>query len=240
MTPLIQLHEVTKTYRTGDEVLTVLNNVSIAIEAGDFVAVVGPSGSGKTTLADVIGGLDGIDSGTVSVDGIDLGGAGDRALSRYRNGHIGFVFQSFNLQGSYTALENVMLPLVIGGMSTRERRARAQECLNLVGLADRMRHRPAQLSGGQLQRVAIARALAPKPSIIIADEPTGNLDSARGAEIMALLRELNASQGITLIVVTHDLNIASQAATVLEIQDGVVHQTHRPSGQAAPIAATVA
>ena len=230
MTTLIELQAVTKTYHTGDEVLTVLNDVNIAIEAGDFVAVVGPSGSGKTTLADVIGGLDGIDSGTVIVDGMDLGKAGDKALSRYRNEQIGFVFQSFNLQGSYTALENVMLPLVLGGMATRERRARAEECLTLVGLSDRLRHRPAQLSGGQLQRVAIARALAPKPSIIIADEPTGNLDSARGTEIMALLRELNATQGITLIVVTHDMDLARQARSVLAIQDGVVTRTQRTAG----------
>ena len=227
MDPLIQLQSVTKTYRTGDETLTVLNDVNIAIGAGDFVAVVGPSGSGKSTLADVIGGLDSIDSGTVIVDGMNLGQVGDRALSRYRNQHIGFVFQSFNLQGSYTALENVMLPLVLGGMSTRERRPRAEECLTLVGLSDRLRHRPAQLSGGQMQRVAIARALATKPSIIIADEPTGNLDSARGGEIMDLLRELNQSQGITLIVVTHDMDLARQAHTMLAIQDGVVRQTSR-------------
>jgi putative ABC transport system ATP-binding protein len=223
MAPLIQLEDVTKTYRTGDETLTVLNSVNIAIDAGDFVAVVGPSGSGKSTLADVIGGLDGIDSGKVTVDGMDLTRIRDKDLSRYRNEHIGFVFQSFNLQASYTATENVMLPLILGGMSPRERKARAEECLKQVGLADRMRHKPGQLSGGQLQRVAIARALATKPSIIIADEPTGNLDSARGAEIMALLRELNG-QGITLIVVTHDMEQARHASYMLAIQDGVVTQ----------------
>ena len=224
---LIQLQAVTKTYRTGDEVLTVLNNVNIAIDAGDFVAVVGPSGSGKSTLADVIGGLDGIDSGKVFVDGTDLTEARDRALSRYRNEHIGFVFQSFNLQATYTAVENVMLPLVLRGMPSRQRRARAEECLNLVGLGDRMRHKPGQLSGGQLQRVAIARALAPKPSIIIADEPTGNLDSARGAEIMGLLIALNRDQAITLIVVTHDMDLARQADYMLAIQDGFVDQMRR-------------
>ena len=224
---LISLRGVTKTYRTGDEVLTVLNDVNITIDAGDFVAVVGPSGSGKSTLADVIGGLDGVDSGQVVVDGMDLTKIRDKALSQYRSRQVGFVFQSFNLQAHYTALENVMLPLVLQGVPPRERRARAEECLGQVGLTDRMRHRPSQLSGGQMQRVAIARALATKPSILIADEPTGNLDSARGAEIMELLRELNQSQGITLIVVTHDLDLARQARTVLSIQDGVVQQSAR-------------
>jgi putative ABC transport system ATP-binding protein len=154
---------------------------------------------------------------------MDLTRIRDKELSRYRNEHIGFVFQSFNLQASYTATENVTLPLILGGMSPRERKARAEECLNQVGLGDRMRHKPGQLSGGQLQRVAIARALATKPSIIIADEPTGNLDTARGAEIMAMLRELN-QQGITLIVVTHDMEQARHANYMLAIQDGVVTQ----------------
>ena len=179
---------VTKTYRTGDEVLTVLNDVNITIDAGDFVAVVGPSGSGKSTLADVIGGIDGVDTGEVIVDGMDLAKARDKPLSRYRSQHVGFVFQSFNLQGTYTAAENVMLPLILQGIPPRRRKARAEECLKLVGLGDRMRHKPGRLSGGQLQRVAIARALATKPSIIIADEPTGNLDSSRGAEIIGVLR----------------------------------------------------
>jgi putative ABC transport system ATP-binding protein len=227
MTALIQLRAVTKTYKTGDEVLTVLNNVTISIDSGDFVAVVGPSGSGKTTLADVIGGLDDIDSGEVIVDGMDLTRIRDNALAHYRNQYVGFVFQSFNLQSSYTATENVMLPLVLRGVPARQRRERAEECLTQVGLADRMRHKPGQLSGGQLQRVAIARALAPRPSLIIADEPTGNLDSARGAEIMALLRELNRREGITLIVVTHDMDLARQARSVLSIQDGVVRQLER-------------
>jgi putative ABC transport system ATP-binding protein len=227
MTALIELRGVTKTYRTGDEVLTVLNDVNLNIQAGDFVAVVGPSGSGKSTLADVIGGIDGVDRGKVIVDGMDLTKARDKPLSRYRSRHVGFVFQSFNLQGTYTATENVMLPLILQGIPPRRRKARAEECLKLVGLADRMRHKPGQLSGGQLQRVAIARALATKPSIIIADEPTGNLDSARGAEIISVLRELNNNQGITLIVVTHDPNVAAQAHTVFAIQDGVVREQTR-------------
>jgi putative ABC transport system ATP-binding protein len=157
------------------------------------------------------------------IDGQDLSRVRDRQLSDYRNHHIGFVFQSFNLQGTQTALENVMLPLVFARMRPAERKARAKECLESVGLGDRLNHRPSQLSGGQRQRVAIARALAVKPSIILADEPTGNLDSARGEEIMKLLRDLN-KQGITLVVITHDMSIARQADRVIQIKDGRVER----------------
>jgi putative ABC transport system ATP-binding protein len=155
------------------------------------------------------------------VDGSDLSHVNDKELSDYRNHHIGFVFQSFNLQGTQTALENVMLPLVFSRMKSKDRKARAQECLEAVGLGDRLQHKPSQLSGGQRQRVAIARALAVKPSIILADEPTGNLDSARGDEIMKLLRDLN-KEGITLIIITHDMAIARQADRVIQIKDGNV------------------
>jgi putative ABC transport system ATP-binding protein len=230
--PLLELRDVTKTYRSGDETLVVLNQVNLAIAPGTFLAIVGPSGSGKTTLADVIGGLAGIDSGTVTVAGTTLNKARDRALSHYRNRNIGFVFQSFNLQATYTALENVALPLMLSGMPMRKRRARAQQCLSLVGLDDRMHHRPSQLSGGQRQRVAIARALAPEPSIIIADEPTGNLDTARGTEIMSMLASLNKKHGITLLVVTHDPAIAGQADRVLHMQDGVVTEGGDGTGTA--------
>lgn len=221
MAAMIELKNVTKTYRLGDEVLDALNNVQCTIEAGEFVAITGPSGSGKSTLANIIGGLDRPTKGTVVVDGIDLSRIRDAKLSAYRNHHIGFVFQSFNLQGNQTALENVMLPLIFSKMRPRARRARAIECLQAVGLGDRIKHKPNQLSGGQRQRVAIARALAAKPSIIIADEPTGNLDSARGEEIMKLLKELN-KQGITLLVITHDATIARQAGRIIEIHDGTL------------------
>jgi putative ABC transport system ATP-binding protein len=219
MPTLIDLQNITKTYHLGGETLNALDSVSFNVQAGEFVAITGPSGSGKSTLANIIGGLDRPTSGTVVVDGNDLSHVNDRKLSEYRNKHVGFVFQSFNLQGTQTALENVALPLVFARMKAKERKARASECLRAVGLSDRLKHRPNQLSGGQRQRVAIARALAVKPNIIIADEPTGNLDSARGEEIMKLLHELN-KQGMTLLVITHDMTIARQADRIIQIHDG--------------------
>jgi len=219
MTAVIELKNITKTYRLGDEVLNALDSVDCVIERGEFVAITGPSGSGKSTLANIIGGLDKPSEGTVMIDGEDLSHVRDKQLSDYRNHHIGFIFQSFNLQGTQTALENVMLPLVFSKLKPKDRKARAKECLEAVGLGDRLKHQPNQLSGGQRQRVAIARALAVKPSIILADEPTGNLDSARGEEIMKLLKDLN-KQGITLIVITHDMSIAKQAGRVIQIKDG--------------------
>ena len=221
MSSLIELKHITKTYHLGDETLRALDEVNLTIQAGEFVAIIGPSGSGKTTLANIIGGLDRPTSGTVLIDGNDLSHVRDARLSAYRNRYIGFVFQSFNLQGTQTALENVTLPLVFAKMRPRDRKARAIACLQAVGLADRLKHKPSQLSGGQRQRVAIARALAVKPRIIIADEPTGNLDSARGEEIMKLLQHLNA-QGITLVIITHDQTIARQAGRIIQIRDGKV------------------
>jgi len=219
MAAIIQLKNVTKTYHLGDETLNALDNVNLMVSAGEFVAITGPSGSGKSTLANIIGGLDKPSSGTVTVDEADLSHIRDKALSDYRNHHIGFIFQSFNLQGTSTALENVMLPLIFSGMKPKDRKVRATECLERVGLGDRLKHKPSQLSGGQRQRVAIARALAVRPSIIIADEPTGNLDSARGEEIMKLLKELN-KQGMTLLMITHDMNLARQAGRIVSIHDG--------------------
>jgi len=219
MTAVIELKNITKTYKLGDETLNALDDVSCSVEGGQFVAITGPSGSGKSTLANIIGGLDRPTAGIVLIDGVDLSHVHDKELSDYRNKHIGFVFQSFNLQGTQTALENVMLPLVFSRMKSKERKARAKECLEAVGLGDRLNHKPSQLSGGQRQRVAIARALAVKPSIILADEPTGNLDSARGDEIMKLLRDLN-KQGITLLIITHDMAIAKQADRIVQIKDG--------------------
>jgi putative ABC transport system ATP-binding protein len=221
MADLIDVKNLTRTYKLGDEVLNALDNVSITMQAGDFIAITGPSGSGKSTLANIIGGLDHPTDGDVIVDGIDLSHTRDNKLSNYRNEHIGFIFQSFNLQGNNTAMENVMLPLVFARMKNKDRKVRAKECLEAVGLGDRLKHKPSQLSGGQRQRVAIARALAIKPSIIIADEPTGNLDSAKGAEIMKLLNDLN-EQGITLIIITHDPNVAKQAKRIIEIHDGKI------------------
>ena len=219
MPAVIELQNITKTYRLGGETLNALDSVNFSVQPGEFIAITGPSGSGKSTLANIIGGLDKATSGSVQIDGDDLSHVSDNQLSAYRNSHIGFVFQSFNLQGTNTALENVMLPLVFAKMKSKQRKARAEECLKAVGLGDRLKHKPNQLSGGQRQRVAIARALAVKPSIIIADEPTGNLDSARGDEIMKLLQDLN-KQGITLLIITHDPNVARQAGRIVVIHDG--------------------
>lgn len=219
MPALIEIKSLTKIYRLGDETLHALDDVNVTIESGEFVAITGPSGSGKTTLANIIGGLDRPTSGQVLVDGTDLSRMRDSKLSAYRNRYIGFVFQSFNLQGTQTALENVALPLVFAKVAPKVRKARAIACLEAVGLGDRLKHRPHQLSGGQRQRVAIARALAGEPKIVIADEPTGNLDSQRGQEIMKLLRDLN-KQGITLLVITHDSNVARQAGRIIQIHDG--------------------
>lgn len=219
MPAIIELQNVTRTYHLGDEELNALNNVSLSIEKGAFVAIIGPSGSGKTTLANIIGGLDKPTSGTVTVDGVDLSKARDGKLSSYRNKHLGFVFQSFNLQGNNTVLENVMLPMVFARVKAKDRRERAKACLEAVGLGDRLKFKPTQLSGGQRQRVAIARALSLQPSIIIADEPTGNLDSSRGEEILKILKDLN-KQGITLLIITHDQDIAKQAQRTVRIQDG--------------------
>jgi len=219
MPSLVELKNVTRTYHLGDETLNALDAVNLNINAGEFIAITGPSGSGKSTLANIIGGLDRPTSGSVVVDGNDLSHVRDAKLSSYRNHHMGFVFQSFNLQGTQTALENVMLPLIFERMKPKERKARATECLQAVGLGDRLKHKPSQLSGGQRQRVAVARALAVKPQIILADEPTGNLDSKRGEEIIKLLKDLN-KDGITLIIITHDMTVARQAHRIVEIHDG--------------------
>ena len=222
---LIELTGVTKAYKLGDEVIKALDNVNLQINKGEFVAIIGPSGSGKSTLSNVIGGLDVPDSGTVHIANLDLSRVRDRELSAYRNKYVGFVFQSYNLQPHLTALENVMLPLVFAHAGNHERTERAKQCLEAVGLADRMRHRPTQLSGGQRQRVSIARALANNPELIIADEPTGNLDSARGEEILDLLKKLNRA-GTTLIIVTHDMSIAKQADRILSLHDGKLSSSH--------------
>lgn len=217
---MIQLKNVSKVYELGGEKIVALDNVNLEIKDGDFIAIVGASGSGKSTLANVIGGLDTPDQGEVLVNDENISKISDASLSNYRNKTVGFIFQSFNLQPVYSALENVMIPLVFARISTKERKKRAEDCLGAVGLADRVNHRPNQLSGGQRQRVCIARALANNPKIIIADEPTGNLDSKKGAEIIALLKELNQKSGITLIVITHDPNVARQAKRVIQMCDG--------------------
>lgn len=217
---MIELKNVTKTYELGGEKIFALDQVNLKVGKGDFIAIVGPSGSGKSTLANVIGGLDMPDEGEVLVDGKNITKVGDSELSDYRNKKIGFVFQSYNLHPTYTALENVMVPLIFSGMAPREREKRALDCLKTVDLEDRIKHRPNQLSGGQRQRVCIARALANNPEVIIADEPTGNLDTKKGAEIVEILKGLNQKSGITLVIITHDQQVAKQAKRIITLRDG--------------------
>jgi len=206
----------------GDETIYALNNINLIVKDAEFLAIVGPSGSGKTTLANIIGGLDTFDSGEVIIDGQNLAKSKDNTLSDYRNKKIGFVFQTFNLQAGYSALENVMLPLIFSKVKYKERKKKAEECLALVGLENRMKHKPNQLSGRQRQRVSIARALSNNPEIVIADEPTGNLDSKKGSEIIDLLKDLNRKKNMTLIVITHDIGIARLADRIILIQDGKI------------------
>jgi putative ABC transport system ATP-binding protein len=219
---MIELRQVSRTYRMGEHEIHALDHVDLVIDDGEFVAVVGPSGSGKSTLLHVVGGLDTPTNGQVVVDGKDLSQAGDRALALFRNERIGFVFQTFNLQPTYTALENVALPLVFARVLPKERSARAQRALEAVGLADRLRHKPGQLSGGERQRVAIARALVTEPAYILADEPTGNLDTTTSREIVTLLDRLHQEQRITVLLATHDQEMAALADRQIDLRDGSI------------------
>jgi ABC-type lipoprotein export system ATPase subunit len=219
---LIELTDITKIYRVGEIEVPALNGVSLGIAAGEFVAVMGASGSGKSTLLNLLGCLDRPTAGAYRLDGQEVSRLGGDQLAQVRNRHIGFVFQTFNLLNRTTALENVELPLYYGiHMAGSERRKRAVALLTRLGLGDRAHHHPGQLSGGQQQRVAIARALVNQPRLILADEPTGNLDSHSGAEIMALFEELNR-EGITLVMVTHDPDIARHARRTIHVRDGVI------------------
>ena len=220
--PIIHASEVVKTYRSRDVVVEALNSVSFAVQSGEMVAVMGPSGCGKTTLLNCLSGLDSIDSGDVSIAGRLLRTMSDDALSEYRAKSMGFVFQAYNLLPVLTVQENVELPLILAGNSQKNSRDRATEKLNLVGLGDRIDHLPAELSGGQQQRVAIARALANDPSIVWADEPTGNLDSTNAGEIMELLKRLNKEQGQTFVLVTHSDEVGGMADRIVRMSDGVI------------------
>jgi putative ABC transport system ATP-binding protein len=218
-TSIVSLRGVTRTYRTRDIEVPALVDANLEIRPGEFVAIVGPSGSGKTTLMNVVGCLDRPTSGTCAIDGTDVGTLDDDGLARLRSHTIGFVFQSFNLLPRTSALENVATPLLYQGVGRRDRRARAQRVLDRLGLSDRVEHEPSQLSGGQQQRVAIARALVTEPALILADEPTGNLDSRTGADMLALLRELNRD-GVTIMMITHDAAVAASASRQVHIADG--------------------
>lgn len=223
MIALIDLKDIRKSYRLGGVDIHALDGVDLSIYKNEFVALMGPSGSGKSTLMNVLGCLDSPTSGRYVLNGKDVGSMGDRQLSNIRNSEIGFVFQSFNLLPRLSSLDNVALPLVYAGLSGKQRRLRAQEMLELVGLADRLKNKPNQLSGGQRQRVAIARALANKPSLVLADEPTGNLDSTTAKEIMEMLTQVNA-QGNTIVVVTHEREIAEYAQRIIHLKDGCIER----------------
>ena len=223
---IILTHKLTRDYDMGGEVVRALRGVSLQIKRNEYVAVMGPSGSGKSTLMNLIGCLDTPTAGEYWLNSQKVSDLGDDELARIRNKEIGFVFQTFNLLPRATALHNVELPLIYAGLAARERRAQAARALERVGLGDRMEHRPNELSGGQRQRVAIARALVNEPSILLADEPTGNLDSTTSAEIMAVFRDLHG-QGQTIVMVTHERDIAAQAARVVTLRDGVIATDQR-------------
>ena len=217
--PCIEIEYLYKIYHPGANEVRALDGISLMVERGEFLAIVGHSGSGKSTLMNMLGCLDTPSSGRYKLEGRDVSSLSDRELSFIRNRHIGFVFQGFNLVPGLTALENVELPLIYRGIGRQERRHMAMESLRQVGLEERMDHRPAQMSGGQQQRTAIARAIAAHPPLILADEPTGNLDTRAGEEVLGILKALNA-QGHTVILITHDPGIAASAGRMVRIQDG--------------------
>ncbi|KJQ64757.1 ABC transporter ATP-binding protein [Streptococcus gordonii] len=231
MKKLIDLSGINKSYRNGDQELQVLKNINLQVEEGEFLAIMGPSGSGKSTLMNIIGMLDRPSSGTYHLDGKEVARLGEKKSAKVRNQEIGFVFQQFFLLSKLNALQNVELPLIYAGVSQSKRKALAKQYLEKVELETRMHHLPSELSGGQKQRVAIARALVNRPSIILADEPTGALDTKTGEQIMELLTELN-KEGKTIIMVTHEPEIAAYAKRQIVIRDGVIYSDSAQKGEA--------
>lgn len=227
---IIELKEITKTYKRGEEDLHVLRSISLSVAEGDFVAIIGPSGSGKSTLMNTIGLLDVPTSGSYTLDGVVTEHMSDNALAVLRNQKIGFIFQQFNLLPRLSAMENVELPMIYAGIPRKERRERANNMLKMLGMGERGHHKPSELSGGQQQRVAIARALAISPSLILADEPTGALDSRTGEEVLELILQLNA-QGNTIVLITHDHHIANNAKRVVSLKDGVIIDDYQNNNQ---------
>jgi putative ABC transport system ATP-binding protein len=221
-TPIVDIRHIVKSYKRGEQHVPVLRDISLSIYQGDFIALMGPSGSGKSTLLNLIAGIDKPDSGELLVEGVDITQLGEGQLADWRASHVGFIFQFYNLMPVLTAFENVELPLTLTNLSRRERRARAELALDMVGLADRMTHYPNELSGGQQQRVAIARSIISDPTLIVADEPTGDLDHASAAEIMNLLDRLASDLRKTIIMVTHDPRAASRAHRVQHLEKGVL------------------
>jgi putative ABC transport system ATP-binding protein len=220
--PLVRIRDVHKFYTRSSERIDVLKGVSLEIPKGDFLALMGPSGSGKTTLLNMLGGIDQPTQGLIEVDGVSIGGLSGGALSRWRSTHVGFVFQLYNLLPALTAEKNVELPLLLTKLSRSERKKRANVALKVVGLAERARHYPRQLSGGQEQRVGIARAIVTDPTLLLCDEPTGDLDRKAGDEILDLLHTLNADYGKTIVMVTHDPRAAERAKRTLHLEKGVL------------------
>lgn len=218
---MIKLEGITKDYYMGDLELRVLNQVNLEIQRGEFLSIMGPSGSGKSTLLNILGVLDQPNEGAYYLEGVDITELRDKELAQIRNRHFGFIFQSYNLFPELSALENVMVPLMYAGKPKRERRERAEELLVNMGLGHRLKHLPTQLSGGEQQRVAIARALANNPTLILGDEPTGNLASDQGAEIMGILQKLN-QQGTTIVIVTHDSAISTYGKRLVQLRDGAI------------------
>lgn len=230
MTVILEARDVYKTYPLGKVEVSALRGISIKIEQGEFVAILGPSGSGKSTLLHVLGGLDRPDKGSILIDGINLSTLNDAKLADVRLRKIGFVFQFFNLLPRLTALKNVELPLTLADVPEKETAQKATEMLELVGLKDRIHHRPTELSGGEQQRVAVARALINDPKIVLADEPTGNLDTKTGWEIVSLMNRLSAEKNQTFVVVTHDQGVAENANRIIHLKDGVVQGVKKGSG----------
>ena len=221
MTAVVEMHDITKVYGQGEAEVRAVDGISLTVEPGEYVAIMGASGSGKSTVMNIIGALDVATSGTYKIDGVDIGDLDDDALSLVRNRRIGFIFQAFNLIPRMSAASNVELPLMYRGVRRSERRRRALDALAKVGLADRSHHQPNELSGGQQQRVAVARALAMDPSLMLADEPTGNLDSRSTADVLDLLDEIH-SEGKTIVIITHEDDVAERAGRVVTLRDGKV------------------